>query len=222
MSDLLRPSDERPRSDAASAGNLARDHVEVALADDPRGFTGVPRVRLLWGQHLLDDIVAGRYRTVVCAINDVDNSQGLIGQIIGLVPGSQWTVASATSYARVFRDAVSLHAKEDREPFVLKFDLDRVLVLALLRPAGRAYFELADIYRGFRTISSMVDGRRDRLPIASVSFLGAKANRVLDEHGVEPSLDAMVKAMHTAGFEGDLYPPPTMRAGAVRPVYPPA
>ena len=53
----------------------------------------------------------------------------------------------------------------------------------------------------------MLEGRRDRLPAASVSFLGAKSNRLLDHDGREPSLEATLEAMHQAGFEGDVYPP---------------
>jgi hypothetical protein len=183
--------------------------VRVLPAGDPHSVTGRPRIRLLWGHHILDDLVAGRYRTVICGINDVDNSKGVVAELLRLVPGSQWSLSSATSYARVFRDAISLHAKEDREPYVLKFDLDRLLILALLRPRGRDHFTLEDLYRGFRTAQSMLDGRRDRQPVATVSFIGAKSNRAVDHEGREPSLEAVLRAMHSAGFEGDLYPPPS-------------
>ena len=92
---------------------------------------------------------------------------------------------------------------------MLKFDLDRLLILALLRPRGRDHFTLEDLYRGFRTAQSMLDGRRDRQPVATVSFIGAKSNRAVDHEGREPSLEAVLRAMHSAGFEGDLYPPPS-------------
>ena len=36
----------------------------------------------------------------------------------------------------MFRESVSVHAREDREPYILKFDLDQILILALLRPAA--------------------------------------------------------------------------------------
>ena len=55
----------------------------------------------------------------------------------------------------------------------------------------------------------MLDGRRDRQPVATVSFIGAKSNRAVDHEGREPSLEAVLRAMHSAGFEGDLYPPPS-------------
>ena len=90
---------------------------------------------------------------------------------------------------------------------MLKFDLDRILILALLRPAGRPQFTLEDIYRGFRTVTKMLEGRRERLPAATVSFLGAKSNRLIGTQDDEPSLEEVLDAMHQAGYEGDFYPP---------------
>lgn len=174
---------------------------------DPRSATARPKLRIQWGQHLLDDLVNGCYRTVVCGVNAENNTQGLLGELLKLIPTSQWTLESATSYAKMFRDAVSIHAREDREPYVLKFDLDRILILALLRPAGRDHFTLEDLYRGFKTIAKMMEGRRERQPAATVSFLGAKSNRLLDHQGEEPPFEAALEAIHKAGFEGDIYPP---------------
>lgn len=181
--------------------------VTILPSGDPRTAEATRHIRVMWGQHLLDDVVEGHYRTLICGVNDSDNMRGILGEILKLVPTSQWTLSSATSYAKVFRSAVSVHAKEDREPYVLKFDLDRILVLALLRPNGRDHFTLEDIYRGFRTISQMLDGRADRRPVASISFLGAKSNRLLDHNGQEPSSEAVLKAMYDAGYQGDFYPP---------------
>lgn len=181
--------------------------VTILPSGDPRTASATRRIRIMWGQHLLDDVVEGQYRTLICGVNDSDNSHGVLGEILKLVPTSQWTLASVTSYAKVFRSAVNVHAKEDREPYVLKFDLDRILVLALLRPHGRDHFTLEDIYRGFRTIRHMLDGRADRKPVATISFLGAKSNRLLDHAGREPSCEAVLKAMHDAGYQGDFYPP---------------
>ncbi|MDG2030393.1 MAG: hypothetical protein P8J45_05250 [Phycisphaerales bacterium] len=174
---------------------------------DPRSATARTKLRIQWGQHLLDDLVNGCYRTVVCGVNAENNTQGLLGELLKLIPTSQWTLESATSYAKMFRDAVSIHAREDREPYVLKFDLDRILILALLRPAGRDHFTLEDLYRGFKTIAKMMEGRRERQPAATVSFLGAKSNRLLDHQGEEPPFEAALEAIHKAGFEGDIYPP---------------
>lgn len=180
--------------------------ILIVPSGDPRAVQLDRRIRILWGQHFLDDVVRSRYRTVICGVNDEDNSHGMLAEILRLVPTSQWSLSSVTSYAKTFRTAVALHAKEDREPYVLKFDLDRILVLGLLRPADRDHFTLEDIYRGFRTVAKMLEGRMDRQPAASVSFLGAKSNRLVDHRGNEPSLEGVLKAMHAAGFEGDVYP----------------
>jgi hypothetical protein len=184
--------------------------VTMVPSGDPRTVGGGRSIRLQWGQHLLNDLVEGRYRTVICGINETDNARGVLGELLKLIPTSQWTLSSATSFARMFRGAVNMHARDDREPYVLKFDLDRLLILALLRPADRDHFTLEDIYRGFRTVSRMLDGRKDRLPVCSVSFLGAKSNRLLDANGQEPSLEAVLDAMHQAGYSGDVYPPITL------------
>ena len=164
----------------------------------------------MWGHHLRVDLAAGRYRTLVCAVNDEDNSHGIIGEVLELITTSQWTVKTATSFAKVFHDAVSLHAADDREPFVLKFDLDQVLILAMLRPRGKDHFTLGDLSRGFRTVTKMLDGRRDRQPVASVSFLDAKANRLVDANGQQPSFESVLRVMKEAGFKGDVYPAPSM------------
>jgi hypothetical protein len=194
--------------------------IAVVPSGDPRAVQLDRRLRIMWGHHLLDDIVRSRYRVVVCGVNDEDNSRGVLAEILRLVPTSQWTLSSVTSYAKTFRTAVSLHAKEDREPYVLKFDLDRVLVLGLMRPADRDHFTLEDIYRGFRTVAKMLEGRIDRQPAASVSFLGAKSNRLVDHRGQEPSFEAVLKAMHAAGFEGDVYPAVQMWENASVGVFP--
>ncbi len=186
---------------------VAGPKVTLLPSGDPRTCSGSSRIRVMWGQHLLDDVVEGHYRTLVCGVNDSDNTHGILSEILKLVATSQWTLASATSYAKVFRSAVSVHAKEDREPYILKFDLDRILVLALLRPTGRDHFNLEDIYRGFRTVTQMLSGRADRSPVATISFLGAKSNRLRDHQGNEPSVEAVLKAMHEAGYRGDYYPP---------------
>ncbi len=181
--------------------------VTILPSGDPRTADPKRHIRILWGQHLLDDLIAGNYRTLVCGVNDTDNTHGILGEVLKLVPTSQWTLASVTSYAKVFRTAVGIHAKEDREPYILKFDLDRLLVLALLRPSGRDHFTLEDLYRGFRTVTQMLDGRAERRPVATISFLGAKSNRLLDHNQQEPSSEAVLKAMYDAGYQGDFYPP---------------
>lgn len=168
------------------------------------------RLRILWGQDMLRDVLDGRYRAVVCGVNDQDNAHGIIASLVSLVRSSQWREPSVTSYARMFQQSVSVHASQDREPYVLKYDLDAVLVLALLRPTNRDHFTLTDLARGFETVASMTQGRRERLPIASVSFLGARSNRLCDDSGNEPSFEAVIDTMFKAGYRGDVYPAPTM------------
>lgn len=168
------------------------------------------RLRIPWGQDMLRDVLDGRYRAVVCGVNDQDNSHGIISQLVSLVPSSQWREASVTSYARMFQQSVSVHASEDREPYVLKYDLDSVLILALLRPTGRDHFTLSDLSRGFETITSMLQGRRERRPVASVSFLGARSNRLVASNDQEPSFEKVLETMFHAGFRGDVYPAPQM------------
>jgi hypothetical protein len=168
------------------------------------------RIRIQWGQHLLADLVAGRYRTVVCAVNDTDNSHGIIGELMDLVPTSQWSVQSATAYAHMFHETAASHAPDDHEPYILKFDLDRLLIMGILRPRGQDHFTLADLARGFSTVTKMLAGRRGRLPVASVSFLGAKSNRIIDDDGREPSFESVLRTMFEAGYRGDVYPSPGM------------
>lgn len=178
------------------------------------------RVRILWGQDMLRDLLDGRYRTVVCGVNDVDNDRGVIASLCNLVSTSQWTADSVTSYAKMFQGSVSVLASGDKEPYILKFDLDSLLILGILRPRGRDHFTIHDMDRAFRTISKMLRGRRERQPVAAVSFLNAKANRLVGRDGKEPSFETVLRTLFDAGFRGDVYPPPDMwRLGNVG-VYP--
>src|SRR5262249_10825182 len=138
------------------------------------------RIRILWGQDMLRDVLDGRYRAVVCGVNDQDNSHGIIAQLVDLIHTSQWTARAVTSFAKMFQESVSVHAAGDREPYVLKYDLDSLIILALLRPRGRDHFTIDDLSRGFATIAKMLRGRRERVPVASVSFLSARANPLTD------------------------------------------
>jgi hypothetical protein len=183
------------------------DRVILLPCGDPRhASTDRDRIRIQWGQHLLADLLAGRYRTVVCAVNDVDNSHGLLGELLDLVPTSQWNVPSATAYAKMFHESVAVHAPGDREPYILKFDLDRLLIMAILRPRDQEYFTMRDLSRGFQTVAKMLVGRRDRWPVATVSFLGAKSNRLIDDDGREPSFESVLRTMFDSGYRGDVYP----------------
>ena len=193
------------------------------LPGDAHAIDAGRRIRVLWGQQMLADVLDGRYRAVVCGVNDQDNEHGIIAQLVNLVTASQWSVNSVTSYAKMFQEAVSVHAAHDREPYVLKYDLDSTLILALLRPKGRDHFTIADLARGFQTVTRMLAGRADRRPVCSVSFLGARSNRLVDNNGAEPSFEAVLRTMHESGFRGDVYPSPKMwdNAGVgVFPTYP--
>lgn len=171
---------------------------------------GRERIRILWGQDLLRDLLDGRYRTVICGVNDRDNSHGLIAQLVELVQTSQWSSQTITNYARMFQESVALHAARDREPYVLKFDLDSLLILAILRPKGKEHFTLEDLGRGFQTVAKMLHDRHERSPAATVSFLNAKANRLVGSDGQEPSFEAVLRTMFNAGYRGDVYTAPAM------------
>lgn len=168
------------------------------------------RIRILWGQDLLRDLLDGRYRTVVCGVNDEDNSHGIVAQLVELAATSQWTAKAVTSYATMFQEAIGTHAAHDRQPYILKFDLDSILILALLRPHGRDHFTLDDLGRGFSTVTKMLADRHDRWPVASVSFLNARANRLLTPDRREPSFESVLKTMYQAGYRGDVYAAPAM------------
>lgn len=178
----------------------------VLLADgtatDPPKAGG--HLRILWGQHLIDDLLAGHYRSLVCAVNTVDNSRGLIATLARQLGTSQWDDASITDYARRFTPRQRVG--------VLKYDMDAVEVLALLRPSSQPRLTLSDLRSGFAVVAEMLRRRTERLPVASVSFLGAHANRLARAGGddQEPSFEAVLQTMFDAGFRGDVYPAPWM------------
>ena len=213
------------KSTRESINRLYDDEAEILMAAEqfadkitllPSGPIGagvgpgaIERIRILWGQDMLRDMLDGRYRCVVCGVNDSDNSHGIIAQLVDLIPGSQWTAKGVTSFAKMFQDSVGIHAARDREPYVLKYDLDNILILGLLRPSGRDHFTLEDLSRGFATVVKMLRGRKERLPVASVSFLNARANRLAERDGTEPSFEAVLRTMYQAGFRGDVFPAPS-------------
>ena len=205
-------SDQLPRlydgeGDLLLEADQHADRVIMLPSGDPREASlDRDRIRIQWGQHLLADLLAGRYRTVICGVNDVDNERGILGELLQLVPTSQWSSKSATSYAKMFQESVAIHAAEDREPYILKYDLDRILILGILRPHGRDYLKLEDLRRGFGTVTKMLAGRRDRWPVASVSYLGAKSNRLVGPDEREPSFESVLRTMYEAGYRGDVYP----------------
>jgi hypothetical protein len=178
------------------------DRVILLPAGDPREAGAArDRIRIQWGQMMLNDLLSRRYRTLVCGVNPDDNARGIIGELAAVVPTSQWNPETITQYARTF----SRNMAHD-EVLVLKYDMDLIEVLALLRPPGRDHFTLDDLKRGFRKVAQMVESRYDRLPVASVSFLGAKSNRLVDAKGKEPSFETVIRTMFEAGYRGDVYP----------------
>jgi hypothetical protein len=209
-------------AEALLRSDLFPDRVTL-LPGEGGAVSARERIRILWGQDLLRDLIDGRYRVVVCGVNDQDNSHGIIAHLVELITTSQWSAKSVTSYAKMFQESVAVHAAADREPYVLKYDLDSLLILGILRPKGRDHFTLDDLSRGFRTVAKMLGDRPDRWPAASVSFLNAKANRLIGPDGVEPSFERVLRTMFNAGFRGDVYASPTMwRFGTVGvfPTYP--
>lgn len=171
-----------------------------------------PRQRILWGQHLLEDLLTGRYRSLVCAVNAHDNSHGIIAQLATLLPTSQWDQQSITAVAKQFSNGSDCVK-------VLKYDMDAVEVLALLRPAGREQMALSDLSLGFKIVSEMIRQKTSRLPSATVSFLGSRSNPLVDSTGKLPSFETVLRIMYEAGYTGDVYPAPAMWASAPTAVY---
>jgi hypothetical protein len=88
--------------------------------------------------------------------------------------------------------------------------MDMVEVLAVLRPADSSYLTIPHLTSAMRIVSDMVSRNSRRSPVASVSFLGAAANRMTDSRGVEPALETVLQTMYAAGYTGDVYPPPAL------------
>jgi len=162
-----------------------------------------PRIRILWGQNLLEDLLMGRYHSLVCAVNTTDNSHGIISQVSALLPTAGWNERSLTAYASQF-DVRNGRTK------IVKYDMDTVEILAVLRPAGATHLTLEHLSGAFRMVAEMTGRRTTRLPTASVSFLSARANALLDENGHEPPFEAVLRVMYDAGYHGDVYPSPGM------------
>ncbi len=171
-----------------------------------------PKLRLMWGQLLLDDLLADRYRTLVCAVNAQDNSRGVIAELASRLPTSQWNEGAITAHAKRF-------SFDDDTVKVIKFDMDAVEVLGLLRPANRSSLNLDDLWQGFRIVTEMIARRTTRWPSAAVSFLGARSNRLVGPDGDEPSLETVLRVIHDAGYRGDIYPSPQYWSAAPTPVF---
>jgi len=177
------------------------NRLVIMPSGDPRKATKErDQIRIQWGQFLLSDMMARRYRTLVCGVNPEDNSHGIISTIGEMIPTSQWDNESITKYANDYAQ------RAPDKVMVLKFDMDEVNVLALLRPLNQDVFTLKDLQSGFSKIADMVERRWDRMPCASVSFLGAKSNRLVDENGNEPTFESVLRTVYESGYRGDMYP----------------
>jgi hypothetical protein len=185
------------REDLAPGITLVPDALPSKVPD------AKPRLRIMWGQHLLEDLLVGRYRSLICAVNAQDNSHGIIAQLAALLPTSQWDQRSITEYARSFA------ASGDRVK-VLKFDMDMVEVLGVLRPAGSGHLSLKELSGAMKLVAEMIARKPGRMPSASVSFLGARANALVGPDGQEPSFEDVLRSMFEAGYSGDVYPSPAM------------
>ena len=187
----------------------------ILLPDAPpvqKDPDGVQHIRIMWGQRLIDDLVAGRYRTLICAVNSRDNTEGFINVLAGRLAASQWREPMISNYANHF-------VQPDRIT-VVKYDMGSVEVLGILRPAPHEHLTLDDLSSGLRIATAMLNCRPDRFPVASVCFLGARANRLLNGSGHEPSFETVLQAMYHAGFRGDVYPSPWMWDSAPTAVFP--
>jgi len=185
--------------------------VMLPEAMDMRQADTSPRIRIMWGQYMLQDLLSGRYRSLVCAVNPLDNSRGIITELATMLPTSQWDPGSITNRAKQFSTGDQVK--------VLKFDMDAVEVLALLRPPSHEHLTMDDLRLGFKIVSEMIHAKPERMPSASVSFLGARSNALRDEHGCEPSFETVLRTMHESGYTGDVYPAPGMWELAPTAVY---
>ena len=193
--------------DRLMQADKTNDAERIILTPDSRPNktpNQTPRVRIMWGQHLLEDLLDGRYHSLVCAVNTTDNTRGIINPLATLLPTSQWDNASITAYAKQFGSAGGDRVK------VLKYDMDTVEVLAVARPSTRNHLTTEDLSQAFRIIAEMIERKSSRYPSASVSFLDAAANMLRDKEGNEPSFETVLRTMYDAGYHGDVYPSPSM------------
>ena len=141
-------SEARPRiydgdGDALMEADRQANRVIILPSGDPKKATATrERIRVQWGQFLLADMMSRRYRTLICGVNPEDNSRGLISTIGEMIPTSQWDNESITKYARGYAEL------SPDKVLVLKYDMDEVNVLALLRPLNRDAFTLDDLKTG--------------------------------------------------------------------------
>lgn len=199
-------TDNRPRiydgdGDVLMEADRQANRLVIIPSGDPqKACAKRHRIRIQWGQFLLADMMTRRYRTLICGVNPVDNSHGIISALGEMLPTSQWCNESITTYAKGYAEL------SPDKVLVLKYDMDDVKVFALLRPLNREAFTIEDLHVGFVKVAEMIETRWDRMPCASVSFLGAKSNCLVDDDGDEPPFESVLRTMYDAGFRGDVYP----------------
>src|SRR5205823_4764017 len=109
-------------------------------------------------------------------------------QLAAFLPTSQWDEQSITAYAR--------HFDTGDKARVIKYDMDAVEVLAILRPAGREKLTLTDLSSAMQTAVEMIRSKPGRIPTASVSFLEAHANVLVDQQGKPPTFETVLRTMY--------------------------
>lgn len=197
----VRPRIYDGEGDSLMEADRQANRIVIMPCGDPRKATPKRhRIRIQWGQYLLADMMTRRYRTLICGVNSVDNSRGIISALGEMLPTSQWDNENITNYAKGYADV------SPDKVLILKYDMDDVNVFALLRPKNREAYTLDDLSVGFTKIAEMIEQRWDRMPCASVSFLGAKSNRLIGDDGNEPSFESLLRTVHDAGYRGDIYP----------------
>ena len=136
--------DIRPRiydgdGDTLMEADRQSNRLIIMPVGDPREVdSSRKRIRIQWGQFLLNDMLTSKYRTLVCGVNPVDNSRGIINLIAQALPTSQWDNESITKYAKGYAEL------SPEKTLVLKYDMDDVKVFALLRPHNRDVFTLEE------------------------------------------------------------------------------
>ena len=83
------------------AGNIDHGSRIILLPDAPlsqREPLGTEHIRILWGQRLSDDLLSGRYRALVCAVNARDNILVCISMLAKTLPRSRWNERLITEY----------------------------------------------------------------------------------------------------------------------------
>ncbi|CAG0996128.1 hypothetical protein PHYC_02573 [Phycisphaerales bacterium] len=85
------------------------------LPGEGRSVSARERIRIMWGQDMLRDIIDGRCRTVVCGVNDSGNSRHR-RHLVELITAGRWSGRRVSIYARMFQEAVGNHRNRGCKP----------------------------------------------------------------------------------------------------------